>query len=76
VEAAGGLPDHGEEVAARAAAGRLDDGEYGVGGDRRVDRVAAGLLTLGPETQSCGTDWTCKEEGLGGSTATLLTSLS
>ena len=37
-----GFPDHGEQVAADAAAGGLGKPQHGVGGDRRVDSVAAG----------------------------------
>ena len=41
--ARGGVPDDGEEVAAQPADEGIDDLERGVGGDRRVHRVAASL---------------------------------
>ena len=41
-----GLGEEGEAVAADPRHGGIDHGQHGGGGDRRIDRVAAGLQHL------------------------------
>ena len=43
------VPDDGEQVAADAAGHRLHEAHRGVGGDGRVDRVAALLQDVEPD---------------------------
>ena len=52
-----GVPVDDEQIAADAAAHRLDDAHHGVGGDGRVGRVAAALENVEPDFAPPAAGW-------------------